>query len=241
MSSRLPADLHLAWRDNHHDLLDRDHAREPSIFAFIVADKLHSCASELCSRLVSPFVQHAPLILRFVPSDCLQVPNYVGFPVSSISYRESGAESSLGRIALAVMPRPRDKSRSICNQAYASAGLNVISAAVGGAMGVQHLPVCGFYCIAGVTNLWNTEGAPGGVVWLDGQPLWAINARLESASYAARKTADGTMAFALVARPQGSTPTIGARGTAKVQGRWAPLGYAMLRRPISALRQTIGL
>ncbi len=78
-------------------------------------------------------------------------------------------------------------------------------------------------------------------VWLDGQPLWAVDARLESASYAARKTADGTMAFALVARPQGDAPTIGARGTAKVQGRWAPLVYAMLRRPISALRQTIGL
>jgi len=77
-------------------------------------------------------------------------------------------------------------------------------------------------------------------VWLDGQPLWAIDARLETASYAARKTAEDVLAFALIARPLGATPDIGARGTARVEGRWVPLTYALLRRPITALRQTIG-
>jgi multidrug resistance efflux pump len=77
-------------------------------------------------------------------------------------------------------------------------------------------------------------------VWLDGQPLWAVDARLETASYAARNTADGVMAFALIARPVGATPDIGARGTARVEGRWVPLLYALLRRPITAARQTIG-
>lgn len=78
-------------------------------------------------------------------------------------------------------------------------------------------------------------------VWLDGQPLWAVNARLETASYAARPTPEGVMAFALIARPLGVTPDIGARGTARVEGRWVPLIYALLRRPITAARQTIGM
>lgn len=78
-------------------------------------------------------------------------------------------------------------------------------------------------------------------VWLDGQPLWAVDARLETASYAARNTAEGVMAFALIARPVGATPDIGARGTARVEGRRVPLIYALLRRPITALRQTIGI
>lgn len=78
-------------------------------------------------------------------------------------------------------------------------------------------------------------------VWLDGQPLWAIDARLETASYAARPTAEGVLAFALVARPIAATPHIGARGTARVEGRWVPLIYALLRRPITAARQTIGI
>ena len=78
-------------------------------------------------------------------------------------------------------------------------------------------------------------------VWLDGQPLWSVDARLETASYAARATPEGVMAFALIARPLGETPDIGARGTARVEGRWVPLFYALLRRPITSLRQTIGM
>ncbi|GGE97069.1 efflux RND transporter periplasmic adaptor subunit [Sphingomonas prati] len=77
-------------------------------------------------------------------------------------------------------------------------------------------------------------------IWLDGQPLWALGGQLESASYAARKTAGNVLAFALVAKPIGGAPDIGARGTARVEGNWVPLIYSVLRRPISALRQTIG-
>lgn len=85
-----------------------------------------------------------------------------------------------------------------------------------------------------------TPGAPV-KVWLDGQPLWAVDAALETASYAARTTAEGVLAFALVARPLGATPDIGARGTARVEGRCVPLVYAVLRRPITAVRQTLGI
>lgn len=78
-------------------------------------------------------------------------------------------------------------------------------------------------------------------VWLDSQPLWPVRARLERVSYQARQTPEGVLAFALTARPLRATPQIGSRGTARVNGRWAPLIYSVLKRPIASLRQKIGL
>lgn len=78
-------------------------------------------------------------------------------------------------------------------------------------------------------------------VWLDAQPLWAVDATLDRASYQARQTPEGVLAFAVNAKPvAGVAPRIGSRGTAKIYGRWVPLGYALLRRPIASLRQSIG-
>lgn len=84
---------------------------------------------------------------------------------------------------------------------------------------------------------------PGGPVeiFLDSQPLWAVDAKLETASYQARMTPEGVMAFALTARSQPDAARIGSRGTAKVSGRWVPLFYSLLRRPIASLRQTLGI
>ena len=84
---------------------------------------------------------------------------------------------------------------------------------------------------------------PGGPVkvYLDSSPLWAIDARLETASYQARLTPEGVMAFALTARSLPDAARIGSRGTAKVSGRWVPLFYSLLRRPIASLRQSLGL
>lgn len=78
-------------------------------------------------------------------------------------------------------------------------------------------------------------------VWLDAQPLWAIDARLETVSYQARPTADGILSFAVIAQPLGDAPRVGSRGTAKLYGRWVPLAYSLLRRPISSLRQFVGI
>ncbi len=78
-------------------------------------------------------------------------------------------------------------------------------------------------------------------MWLDSQPLWAIDGLLETASYQARQTPDGTLAFALTAQLDGDNPRIGSRGTAQVYGRWVPFVYSLLRRPIAALRQFVGL
>lgn len=78
-------------------------------------------------------------------------------------------------------------------------------------------------------------------VWLDAQPLWAIDARLETVSYQARPTADGVLSFAVIAQPLGDAPRVGSRGTAKLYGRWVPLSYSLLRRPISSVRQFLGI
>jgi hypothetical protein len=77
-------------------------------------------------------------------------------------------------------------------------------------------------------------------LWLDSQPFWAIDARLQTASYQARQTAEGVLAFALTAKPVNARPRIGSRGTAKVYGRWAPFAYTVFKRPIASLRQYIG-
>ena len=77
--------------------------------------------------------------------------------------------------------------------------------------------------------------------WLDSQPLWAIDARLETASYQARPTPEGVLAFAVTAKPVGDLPRIGSRGTAEMRGHWAPLFYVMLKRPIASFRQFVGL
>lgn len=87
------------------------------------------------------------------------------------------------------------------------------------------------------------ELAPGDRVklWLDAQPLWSIDGLINAVSYQARQTASGVLAFTVTARTIGATPRIGSRGTARVYGRWAPLSYVLLRRPIASARQYIGL
>jgi multidrug resistance efflux pump len=78
-------------------------------------------------------------------------------------------------------------------------------------------------------------------IWLDAEPLWALEGRVEHASYLARPTADGILAFAVTAKPVGGAPRIGSRGTAKLYGQRAPLIYTLLRRPIASVRQYLGL
>jgi multidrug resistance efflux pump len=78
-------------------------------------------------------------------------------------------------------------------------------------------------------------------VWLDAQPLWALDGRVETASYLARPTADNILAFAVTAKPAGGNPRIGSRGTAKLYGQRAPFIYTVLRRPIASARQFLGL
>jgi multidrug resistance efflux pump len=78
-------------------------------------------------------------------------------------------------------------------------------------------------------------------IWLDAQPLWSLDGKIEQASYLARPTPEGVLAFAVLAKPDGDAPRIGSRGTAKLYGGWAPFAYSILKRPIASARQFLGL
>jgi multidrug resistance efflux pump len=85
--------------------------------------------------------------------------------------------------------------------------------------------------------------APGSIVkvWLDAEPLWSLDGRVEQASYQARPTAEGILAFAVTAKPVTGRPRIGSRGTAKLYGKWVPFAYSVFKRPIASIRQYLGL
>ncbi len=78
-------------------------------------------------------------------------------------------------------------------------------------------------------------------IWLDAQPLSALEGYIEQASYLARPTAEGVLAFAITAKPKGAPPRIGSRGTAKLYGERVPFIYSVFKRPIASLRQFLGV
>lgn len=79
-------------------------------------------------------------------------------------------------------------------------------------------------------------------LFLDSDPLQRHAARLERSAYEAQQTPGGQLAYRLDARFVDSPPPrIGLRGTAKVFGARAPLALYVLRRPLAALRQSVGL
>ena len=82
-------------------------------------------------------------------------------------------------------------------------------------------------------------------LFLDNSPLNAFEAELTSASYYAKPLPNSHMAYEAYADLQllgnESLPRIGARGVAKIYGRKAALGYWLFRRPITLLRQSLGV
>jgi len=80
-------------------------------------------------------------------------------------------------------------------------------------------------------------------LFLHTRPLAPLSAKVIQTSYQAVVSPEGVSAYRLRARfDQGETlPRIGLRGTARVSGEWAVLGYYILRRPIAALREWTGL
>ncbi|WP_172963436.1 efflux RND transporter periplasmic adaptor subunit [Thalassospira marina] len=80
-------------------------------------------------------------------------------------------------------------------------------------------------------------------LFLDVDPLHSIAASLELSSYQPIKTADGVLAYRAIARfdEAETPPRIGLKGSAKVLGDKVPLALFLLRRPLVALRQKIGL
>ena len=81
-------------------------------------------------------------------------------------------------------------------------------------------------------------------LFLDADPLNALNARIVKASYQAEPLPSGVLVYKLRASFRNDLeqkPRIGARGTAQVYGETTSLGFFLLRRPISALRQQFGI
>ncbi|MBA6099114.1 HlyD family efflux transporter periplasmic adaptor subunit [Pseudomonas juntendi] len=78
-------------------------------------------------------------------------------------------------------------------------------------------------------------------LFLDSDPLHRHAARLDRAAYEAQSTPAGQLAYRLDASFDNAPPRIGLRGTAKLFGDRAPLALYLLRRPLAALRQAVGL
>lgn len=82
-------------------------------------------------------------------------------------------------------------------------------------------------------------------MFMDSDPLTPIEAELISASFYAQATPNGQMAYeayaALDISKTSEFPRIGTRGVAKIYGETAPLGFWLLRRPITIARQFLGI
>jgi HlyD family secretion protein len=81
--------------------------------------------------------------------------------------------------------------------------------------------------------------------FLDSDPLNPMEAVVQRADYQAKLRETGVLAFRVTAHLQQNgdvpLPRLGIRGTAQLYGADVPLGFALFRRPIAALRQWTGL
>ncbi|QBR02984.1 efflux RND transporter periplasmic adaptor subunit [Paraburkholderia pallida] len=89
----------------------------------------------------------------------------------------------------------------------------------------------------------NVDVAPGGTLTLypKSSPLASYDARIDTVAYRAEPTPDGVVAYRVKATFVGTArPPLGAMGTARIHGRWVPLAYWLLRRPLASARQWLG-
>lgn len=94
-----------------------------------------------------------------------------------------------------------------------------------------------------VSDAINLEPGADVRLFLDVDPLHSIPATLELSSYQPVKTPDGVLAYRAVASfgEDNPPPRIGLKGSAKLLGDEVPLVLFLLRRPLVALRQKIGM
>jgi hypothetical protein len=80
-------------------------------------------------------------------------------------------------------------------------------------------------------------------VYLDSDPLHPRNARVIRSAHEARKTSSDVLAYEIIAELEDTKnlPRLGVRGTAQVFGDDAPVFFYLFRRPLSALRQKLGM
>ena len=78
-------------------------------------------------------------------------------------------------------------------------------------------------------------------LYLSASPLSPVSARLRYMAHEAVQRPDGNFAYRVRATLTDKTShRVGLKGTAKLQGGWAPLAYWMLRRPLATMRAYLG-
>lgn len=78
-------------------------------------------------------------------------------------------------------------------------------------------------------------------LYLNASPLTAVSARVRYVAYEAVQRSDGNFAYRVRASLEHKTDQrVGLKGTAKLSGRWVPLVYWVVRRPLAAVRQAVG-
>lgn len=78
-------------------------------------------------------------------------------------------------------------------------------------------------------------------LYLSASPLKPVAARLRYMAHDAVQRPDGSFAYRVRASlTENTAHRVGLKGTAKLQGDWAPLAYWMLRRPLATLRGYTG-
>jgi hypothetical protein len=79
-------------------------------------------------------------------------------------------------------------------------------------------------------------------MFLNTDPVNPLDAELYQTSYEAELTPEGVLAFRVKARFAGENrPRVGLKGTAKIYGDKVSLFYYLMRRPLAAARQFLGL
>jgi hypothetical protein len=78
-------------------------------------------------------------------------------------------------------------------------------------------------------------------LYLNASPLSPVSAHVRYVAYEAVLRPDGNFAYRVRATLNGKTDQrVGLKGTAKLSGRWVPLLYWIVRRPLAAVRQAAG-
>jgi hypothetical protein len=78
-------------------------------------------------------------------------------------------------------------------------------------------------------------------LYLNASPLEPVQAELRYLAHDASERPDGSWAYRLRATLTSATAhRVGLKGTAKLRGRWVPLIYWVMRRPLASLRNTLG-
>jgi hypothetical protein len=80
-------------------------------------------------------------------------------------------------------------------------------------------------------------------LFLNSDPLTPLHARLRYVAHEAVMRPDGSYAYRIKAVLEDSKPPprLGLKGTAKLHGERVPFAYWVVRRPLSVVRQTVGL